>query len=306
MDELHWRSRLDAGENVEVHALLVAATEADGAAPVSEHVLLHLRHGGDVASHHLLVRTGDELAGYAHLDLSDRVAGGAAELVVAVEHRRRGLGSRIVQALLDRSGPAGLRLWAHGEHPAALRLAERYGFRRARVLWQMRRNLRAPLPEVPLPDGLRLRTFVPGGDEAAVVELNNRAFAGHPEQGGWDVEQLRVREKEPWFDPAGFFLAVDGADRLHGFHWTKVHGADSGNGAGHGHEPIGEVYVVGVDPDARGVGLGTALTVAGLRHLRGSGLRQVLLYVDADNAGALRLYANLGFIHWETDVSFHR
>jgi mycothiol synthase len=127
--------------------------------------------------------------------------------------------------------------------------------------------------------------------------VNNRAFDWHPEQGGWDVEQVRVREAEPWFDPAGFLLAVDADDRLLGFHWTKVH-SDA--------EPIGEVYVLGVDPSAHGRGLGVALTLAGLHHLRGRGLREVMLYVEADNHGAVAMYRKLGFTDWDTDVAYSR
>jgi mycothiol synthase len=91
--------------------------------------------------------------------------------------------------------------------------------------------------------------------------------------------------------------------QLAGFHWTKIHGAEE-SGGGHGHEPIGEVYVVGVDPGERGSGLGRALTIVGLRYLRGRGLAQVMLYVDETNAAAIRLYESLGFTHWDTDVMF--
>jgi mycothiol synthase len=167
----------------------------------------------------------------------------------------------------------------------------------------MRRSLLAPLAAPEFPEGVRLRPFVVGRDEPEFLRVNNAAFDWHPEQGGWDVDRMKLREAEPWFDPAGFLLAVDGDDRLLGFHWTKVHGASAGE---HSHEPIGEVYVLGVDPAVRGMHLGKALTLAGLRHLRDRGLNQVMLYVEADNEAAIRVYEDLQFTHWDTDVSYVR
>ncbi|HEY0811811.1 MAG TPA: mycothiol synthase [Pseudonocardia sp.] len=300
---------MTVGEIGEVQALVAEATAVDGTAPLSEHVLLHLRHGGDAEAVQLLVRDGADLVAFAHLDVTDPVAGGAGELVVHPGHRRAGLGTAVVQALLDRTAAAGspagprLRLWAHGAHPGAVALARALGFTQARVLWQLRRSLLAPLAEPRLPDGVRLRPFVVGHDEPEFLRVNNAAFDWHPEQGGWDLDQVKLREAEPWFDADGFLLAVDADDRLLGFHWTKVHGGQSG---AHPHEPIGEVYVLGVDPAARGRHLGTALTLAGLRYLRDLGLRQVMLYVEADNDSAVRVYQDLGFTRWDTDVSYVR
>jgi mycothiol synthase len=204
-----------------------------------------------------------------------------------------------------------MRLWAHGEHPAATAMAASMGFRHSRSLWQMRRSLYAPLPEPVLPDGVTVRAFVPGQDDEAWVRLNALAFRGHPEQGGWTLDELHRRMREPWFDPAGFFLAFRG-DRLVGFHWTKVHGsavprdhaAYDASRNRHGHDLIGEVYVVGVDPEEQGNGLGRALTLVGLRHLRHLGLPDAMLYVDADNAAAIAVYKRLGFTRWEIDVMF--
>ena len=146
-----------------------------------------------------------------------------------------------------------------------------------------------------------------GQDEDEWTRLNSRAFVRHPEQGAWTRADLDLREREPWFDPDGFFLAERGG-KLMGFHWTKIHGLgdsapDNGPGA-HAHEPMGEVYVVGVDPDARGLGLGRALTLVGLRYLRSRGLFQVMLYVDEANTPAIGLYESLGFTHWDTDVMY--
>lgn len=307
--------QLDPAEVQAVAGLVEAATEADGVRPLSEHVMLHLRYGGDALVRNVLVYLGDAdgtLAAYGHLDVTDEVAGPSAEVAVHPAYRRQGLGRLIIEATLGESPDGRLRLWAHGEHPGAAALAQRMGFRQVRSLWQMRRSLYAGLPAPSLPEGVTVRTFRPGHDDEEWMRLNAAAFEGHPEQGGWSVEDLHGRISEPWFDPAGFFLAGRGG-RLVGFHWTKVHGGDGpqhpdGPHAheGHGHDPIGEVYVVGVDPAEQGTGLGKALTLTGLRHLRQRGLPGAMLYVEADNASAIRLYTGLGFTRWETDVMFSR
>jgi mycothiol synthase len=286
--------------------LVRAATDEDGVSPLSEHVLLHLRYGGDPRARSFLLKSGLDLAGYAHLDPTDPVQGPSGELVVHPAFRRRGLGLELLRAVnTEAAGPQdrqALRLWAHGDLPAAARLAASAGFSRVRALWQMRRSLQTRIGRPHFADGVTVRTFVPGQDEDAWTELNRKAFAGHPEQGTWTRADLDLREREPWFDPDGFFLATrDG--KLAGFHWTKIHGQND-DSDGHHHEPIGEVYVVGVDPGARGGGLGRALTLAGLQYLRSRGLFQVMLYVDETNTAAIGMYEAIGFSHWGTDVMY--
>jgi mycothiol synthase len=158
------------------------------------------------------------------------------------------------------------------------------------------RHAEGPTPS--LPGDVTIRNFVPGQDEDAWLAANRAAFAHHPEQGALRRSDLEARMAEPWFDPAGFFLAVDGEDRILGFHWTKVHPA-------HGeHKAIGEVYVVGVDPSAQGRGLGLALTRTGIDYLHSKGLKTIMLYTDADNAAAVALYRKLGFTLWDKDVLY--
>ncbi len=293
---LTWIVQPSDGQIAAAAGLLAAAAIEDGIDPISEAAALrlHRRSSGRPATGvHLLAHDPKgTLVGYA--GLGDRAPRRTAEFAVHPEHRRRGVGGALLAALLDRvEGP--LRVWAHGEHPAALRLAQRAGLVRERELWQLRRRLAVPIPPRALPDGVTLRSFVPGEDETAVVRVNNRAFFWHPEQSQLDLSDLAVREAQPWFDPKGFLLAVDSHDRLLGFHWTKVH-----------LDGRGEVYVLGVDPDAQGTGLGGALTAAGLEYLRERGLAEVMLYVESDNAAALRTYRKLGFAHHHTDVEFLR
>lgn len=149
-------------------------------------------------------------------------------------------------------------------------------------------QLRCPLPAV-TPPPLARRAFRPGLDDEAFLAVNNRAFAWHPDQSNWTVDVLRARTAEPWFDPNGFLLHEDEGCLL-GFCWTKVHPATSTEPA------LGEIYVIAVDPDAHGRGLGRALTLAGLAHLADRGLRHGMLHVESTNAVARRLYAELGFV----------
>ncbi len=291
-------ARLGTAQVAGVLALVEAASTADGVPPLSERVLLHLRYDGDDPAgsgpdRDFIVTVDDEIAGYAFLDppgSPDSAVSG--ELVVHPGRRRRGLGRALVRELTAAADGHPVRLWAHGDLPAATAMAKAEGFERFRALWQMRRSLRDQLDEPRLPPGRTLRTFVPGRDEDEWLGLNGRAFAQHPEQGGWTRHDLELREREPWFDPAGLFIAErDG--RMTGFHWTKVHP-----------QGIGEVYIVGVDPSEQGSGLGRALTLAGLRHLRDLGLAQVMLYVDEENVPAIRLYERLGFARTRTDAMY--
>ena len=314
MPEISWRSSLTDVETKQLIALLAAAEAADGRpnfdpAEGLPHAF-RLDEQGQAGDYGLAME-GTELVGVVTRNTcGDSFCHQVAELIVHPAHRGRGVGGALVSALLDRVGPAAagddgtLRVWAHGDHPAAAALAARFGLRRVRELRRMLltvADLPNGLPEQrSLPDGVALRTFRVGADEPALVEVNHRAFAWHPEQGTLSVADVRADEAESWFDPAGFFLAVREADdTLLGFHWTKIHQELDGGGA-----PMGEVYVVGVDPSASGHGLGTTLTLAGLRYLADRGCRQIMLYVESDNAPAIAVYSRLGFGHWDADVQY--
>jgi mycothiol synthase len=295
---IHTATHLDADEVMSALNLVNEVTQHDGCSPLSEHVLLHLQHGGDTDGQHLLA-TDDTgvLVGYAHLDTTDGVNGPSAELAVRPGRRRHGIGRSLVTQLIDLGG-SNLRLWAHGEQTGARDLAAALGFNEVRELWQMRRSLLAPLPSPSFPDGIELRPFDPARDSQAWLELNRRAFADFPDQGRWTIADLDRRLAERWFDPNGFLLAYQGSTLL-GAHWTKVHGHHGGD-----HETFGEVYVLAVDPAAQGLGLGRALLLAGLTHVRNLGLKQAMLYVDAANQPAIALYEAAGFVRWDTDVLY--
>lgn len=265
--------------------------------PLSEQALLRLAAGPPVR--HLVYQQepyhqGEDqdptLLGYAQLDPGEQAH--AVELVAT--------DPLVAAELLEAAGrlvdPSRLRLWAHGRNSVAAQAAAQAGWQPVRTLLQMRRPLPdLELPEPQLPDGVSIRTFQPGSDDQAWLAVNASAFASHPEQGRWSQADLADRIAAPWFDPAGFLLAVRDSQLL-GYHWTKVHTETS--------EPMGEVYVLGVDPAAQGLKLGKALLGAGLRHLRDRGLSAVLLYVEADNDAARGLYEGIGFTVFARDIQF--
>jgi mycothiol synthase len=289
-----------APDPARLRALLAAVSAVDGRPALADAGVPHEFTGGE---HLLAVRDG-ELVGYAHLDTGGDAFGRlVGELLVRPADRRQGVGAELGTRLLARAGVDGepgdtLRVWAHGDQPAAAALAKRLGFRPVRRMLRLRMPLTDEVPAPTPPDGVTLRPFVPGQDEAAFLEVNRLAFAWHPEQGGLSDADLRAEEAESWFDPDGFLLAVDDTDRLLGFHWTKVHPDVAG-------APMGEVYVVGVRPGAQGGGLGRALTLAGLAYLRDRrGMDRVMLYVESDNEPALAVYTRLGFREWDADDQY--
>src|SRR5262244_928898 len=145
MSKIRIAERLTSSEVAAVLELVRLATDEDGVAPLSEHVMLHLRYGRDRLARNVLLEANGQIAGYAHLDPTDPVEGPSGELVIHPAYRRRHFGLTLVQSLAVEAGPHQLRLWAHGDLPAAGRLAAAAGFERVRALWQMRRSLQTQL-----------------------------------------------------------------------------------------------------------------------------------------------------------------
>lgn len=284
-DALDRTDTLPEHRQARVRALIGAAEEADGVRPASDRALANVAGGG--VTHVIAAAAGGEFAGYAQLDPD-----GSAELAVHPAHRKHGYGKELLDELLARR--ASVQVWAHGDLPAAQALATSAGLTRTRALWQMARPLEAPLAAPELPEGVTIRTFDPGPDDGPWLAVNADAFADHPEQGAVTLDDLRTLMAQQWFDPAGFFVAERNG-RMAGFHWTKV--AEPGRG---------EVYVLGVRPEEQGTGLGRALTLIGLHHLRDTGVHEAMLYVEESSTPARSLYSSLGFTRVGIDVQYGR
>jgi mycothiol synthase len=293
MRTLALKRQLDATDRSAIGELLAAAEDADGHEPLSDQQRLDLARGGGAGFAAVVARDEDKPVGLAVISQGNQSS--TIELVIDPAERAdvASVGADLLAAALDAvcSDVGGAVHWwvfqPGAEHDE---LATRFGLTVGRELLQMRR----PLP-TGLPFDVATRPFVPDVDDAAWVEVNNRAFAAHPEQGGWTVETLRRRRAEPWFDPDGFLLHErDG--RLAGFCWTKLHSELD--------PPVGEIYVVGVDPDFQGLGLGRQLTLAGLDWIHRRGMDTGMLYVDAANIAARTMYEHLGFTVSRTDRAY--
>jgi mycothiol synthase len=288
--EIHWRTSLSGSDLTDIEGIFDAATAHDGTPPVGDQVLRELPHD---RTRHLLAEADGGVVGYLNLVSASEDAPPMAEVAVHPDARRSGTGSALIRTGLAEGGD-GARVWAHGNLEPAQATAAALDLVAVRELVQMRRSL-ADLPAVHVPDGVLLRTYAGPSDDAELLRVNNAAFSWHPEQGGWTDADVAERRSEPWFDPAGLFMAFEGGGALLGFHWTKVHGPS-----------LGEVYVVGVDPDAQGRGLGKTLTLVGLHHLadRLRAAAEVTLYVEADNSAAVKTYEGLDFEVFAVDVAY--
>jgi mycothiol synthase len=287
VDPSEFRPRKDA-----IAALDAAARAADGHDALGDAIWRDL----DAPSSDSV---GFLLEGRAYIHVARAGTGWVAGTIRMPDARDRATTTTLLDAAIAHvriRGGGGLECWVFGTTAADAAAFRAVGLRATRELFEMRVAL--PLAEAPKwPPGITVRTFQPGRDDTAWLRVNNIAFAGHPDQGGWTPETLAGRVAEPWFDPSLFLLAVD-ADGIAGFNWLKRHGA---------REPdpeLGEIYVIGIDPRAQGSGLGRALAVAGLALLHERGVTTGMLFVAADNTGALALYRSLGFEIHRTDRAY--
>ena len=312
----------DAAGLAEFHRVAATALAFDGYAPFNEQSLFDLQSGlrtaylvtvaGTAVSTSepeidpVEMSTSDSEDGVAERDdvegtivVGAALAGrGEVDLVVIPEFRRQGYGRTAFRELAD-TEPTSLTAWSHGDHPAARALAIELRFVAARTLLELRMPLVAggdadPKAGASALGGESISAFQVGRDDAEWVALNALVFATHPEQGAMTEADLTARRAESWFNADDFLILRDADQRMIGYNWLKVDGA------------IGEIYVIGVHPDAAGRGLGRALMQAGLQRLVAAGCTIAALYVEADSLGPVHLYRDLGFHDHTVDVQYRR
>jgi mycothiol synthase len=272
---------------VRVPAIAVSARSADASGDLSE--------AADSTAD--LIVVGAALGGRGEIDL-----------VISPEYRRRGYG-RAAARELGATEPNGLTAWSHGDHPAARALASELRYVAARTLLELRKPLGAATAEADTAtapsreneaaasaslDGGIVSAFRPGVDDEEWVALNALVFATHPEQGAITEADLAARQGESWFKADDFLILRDADGRMIGYNWLKID------------EAIGEIYVIGVHPDAAGRGFGRVLMQAGLQRLVDAGCTTAALYVEADSLGPVHLYRTLGFVDHTVDVQYRR
>ena len=294
---------MHAADIAQVTALLDAAARADGRRPLSDHLYLDLVSGGDEGFAGLVASEPGHEHPVAYAQVSKGNGTHVFELVIHPHHRYEmaTIGPELMDAALDvvrSEGGGAVNWWVYEPTSAHRALADAAAMTQERTLLQMRRSLPTTRHAT-----IETRPFVSGADDAVWLSVNNRAFADHGEQGGWTLDTFRSRQQEPWFDTDGFRMHErDG--RVAGFCWTKVHheGHDMTDPDHRG--DLGEIYVIAVDPDFHGQGLGSEMTLSGLDHLAALGIPTALLYVDAANESAVAMYRRLGFEVHSTNAAF--
>ena len=294
------RRQMDAAALDEVSQLISDAWRADGTRPLNDHLWLDLREGGRQGFAGVIARDEEHRHILAYCQISRGNESWSLDLVVHPHHRydTMELAPELIRQALEvvsQEGGGHVHWWVFEPNNIHRQLASNAQLRPGRQLLQMRRTL--PLTDDELLELADFATtsFRVGVDEAKWLEVNNAAFASHPEQGGWTKHTIESREQEPWFDADGFRMHWQGDD-LAGFCWTKVHPDHQ--------PPLGEIYVIAMNPAFAGQGLGRKMTLAGLHHLASHGLTTAMLYVDGDNASAVNVYHSLGFSAHHSEHAF--
>jgi len=289
---------LTKDQQEQIFDLVKKSFQEDLVSPLNEHAELHLKHGGDKPITHILATQNGAVLGYGHLDQTDLLEGPAAEIVVMPTHRNKGIAKLILKKIEDIAKPKPVRLWAHGNVAAAKKFTESLNYHPIREIVQLKFSLLQLISSFEFPKEFQVTTFQGEADKEIILEINKAAFTELPDQAAWTLTDLQLRLAEHWFDPAGLLILKKESKPV-AFCWTKIHTHHHDE-----HKPIGEIYVLAVLPEFQNQGLGKQLMLWALHHLRKKGLTEAMLYVDAKNAKAMKIYQGIGFVPSGSDTLY--
>lgn len=282
-----------------VTGLLSAVEIADSRRPLNDHLWIDLRHGGRAGFAGLIAWEPHTANPVAYCQVSRGNDSWAIDLVVDPHHRYKtfDLGQGLLheaEKIISDEGGGHVHWWVFNSNETHNLLAAQINLKPDRNILQL--QVKLPLAQEVLDDtkAISTVTYEVGVDDTNWLSVNNRAFADHPEQGGWTIETLSSRLDESWFDSSGMLLHYleEPTRQLAGFCWTKLDKLSN--------PKLGEIYIIAVDPDHHNKGLGRSLTVAGLNYLATAGATTGMLFVDKENTAAISMYSKIGFsVHHE-------
>lgn len=239
-----------------------------------------------------------EIAGYAEVKLELNIGRAILTWLVHPRHRRGELTVGLVDRAVDRMRELGIMtLHANISQDSftAKRFLTRMGFTFVRRFLE----LRLDLTEMVLPEiskiASRCRPLQPS-EEGRLTQLQNRSFAGTWGFNPNTIEEITYRINLPNSSPDDIFLIFD-SDKPVGYCWTRTESWK---------KTVGRIYMLGVDPDYRGRGLGRQLLLAGLSCLKSKSLRVAVLTVDSENKAARVLYKSVGFELWKSSLWYEK
>lgn len=246
-----------------------------------------------------VIETGGKIVGFASVT-PERIARRAIlDCVVHPEHRRRGLATRLLGCALQRAEEVDARL-AHvnvrEDNTIANNVLSRFGFGVVRRFLE----LRLQLSEVQIPEATHDAypcLHLQPGEEDKLTRIQNRCFTGTWGYNPNTTKEIVYRLNSGGRSPEDVVLICEN-DKPVAYCWTIIYpenGVDSG-------KKSGRIYMIGVDPDFRGRGLGRIALLAGLSHLKARDVQVIDLTVDSENSPARALYQSTGFKVWTSSL----
>ncbi|MFC2041228.1 GNAT family N-acetyltransferase [Chloroflexota bacterium] len=239
-----------------------------------------------------IAETSGNIVGYMDLTPELTIGRVVLDCWVHPEHRGRGLGKELLIRAIRRAGELGVKIARVNiphDNATAKGLLAKLGFECVRRFLELRLDL-AKARRMDIEQAALGCRNLRHGEESKLTRIQNRSFAGSWGYNLNTVEEITYFLNSSNCSPEDVVLACDG-DRVAGYCWTKMNYGGDADAS----ERKGRIFMLGVDPDYRGRGIGRRVLLAGLAHLKSKGLRFAELTVDSENETACALYRSVGF-----------